>query len=367
MSGLIAAGITAAGGVLSSGINAAMQKRANASNKQMADEAYYRQLEAIKQQNAYNSPANQVVRMKAAGLNPSLAYGADGAMVGEQSSLPEYSPIPSESPRLGDMAQQFASAVSAGISVRQQETYDRLAESEIASNDANAFLAYLNGERTAADLEFFYDTWDYRIEEYDLRNEETFRNIQSIIQNIAESKSRISVNEEQVKNLASLTSLNDAEVKRIFEMLPHEIANMDADTALKWMQTREGAERIKLIAAETLLTRQNLDIGWMHAINEGRSVDVSEASLELQRDWREHEKAIDWVNTGVGIVKDITQTVIGLTLMRGLGTNSLPSVLAGAGAGYGSGRVGRGYQPRVYPPKKQFTPANGKFKYRGKK
>lgn len=63
-------------------------KETNKANASEAEKAYQRSQEAVNQQNAYNTPAMQMQRLKDAGLNPNLAYGM--GTVGNQTSIPEY-------------------------------------------------------------------------------------------------------------------------------------------------------------------------------------------------------------------------------------------------------------------------------------
>lgn len=61
-----------------------------AANKAEAELAYQRQVEMWNAQNLYNSPAEQMKRFGAAGLNPNLIYGQGNA--GNSSSIPQYQP-----------------------------------------------------------------------------------------------------------------------------------------------------------------------------------------------------------------------------------------------------------------------------------
>lgn len=264
MSGLIAAGITAASGLIGSAINAGMQARTNAMNKQQADEAYRRQLEAIKEQNIYNSPSMQVARMKAAGLNPSLAYGADGALTGEQTDIPAYSPIPSESPNVGNLGNVAASAIQAGIDVREQENRNNLAVAEITVKDSQTFAYLMQGHLSRAQVEETLSLLGYKISEIESRVRKNYSDIEmndaeierlSKLNEVSdeekkEIQSRVRLNEQQIKTLASQYDLNEAQAYRILQMLPHEIALSDSQTAFNYVQSNEGNKRIEYIAQE---------------------------------------------------------------------------------------------------------------------
>lgn len=97
--------LPAIGGLLSSGLNfitgqqntqkqAEMAKyntdRTIQANKEAANLAYQRDYAMWKEGNAYNSPAQQMQRLKAAGLNPMMAYGS-GSVAGNsaQASAPK--------------------------------------------------------------------------------------------------------------------------------------------------------------------------------------------------------------------------------------------------------------------------------------
>lgn len=87
------------GGFLSGAFNVASQKMANDANMQairennafqreMAEYEWSKNLEMWNMQNKYNSPASQMSRFKAAGLNPNLIYSQGNA--GNASSMPQY-------------------------------------------------------------------------------------------------------------------------------------------------------------------------------------------------------------------------------------------------------------------------------------
>lgn len=67
-------------------------KMQNAFQKAENERAYNRQVSLINQQNEYNSPYQQMQRLKEAGLNPNLIYGNGSANTGNQSSIAKYEP-----------------------------------------------------------------------------------------------------------------------------------------------------------------------------------------------------------------------------------------------------------------------------------
>ena len=73
-----------------------MMQQQNAWNQQNAATAYQRQIAFYNMQNEYNSPLNQIARLRSAGINPNLAY-ANGALNNVAASTPSVSQAESAS------------------------------------------------------------------------------------------------------------------------------------------------------------------------------------------------------------------------------------------------------------------------------
>lgn len=99
--GLISGGINLIGGALNSLFGRKTSKdNAKAQykyNKLLQDQAFAHNVDMWNRQNEYNTPANQMARLKSAGLNPNLMYGQGN--VGNAGSPPQYD-APSVTPHL---------------------------------------------------------------------------------------------------------------------------------------------------------------------------------------------------------------------------------------------------------------------------
>lgn len=97
-------GAIIAGGasLLGSALGFGSQKKTNQANMELAkyqnewqtqenEKAYQRSLQMWNLQNEYNSPTQQMARLRTAGLNPNLVYG-NGAVGNTTSNYPEYEP-----------------------------------------------------------------------------------------------------------------------------------------------------------------------------------------------------------------------------------------------------------------------------------
>lgn len=314
-----AAGSTAFGTAISSALNFASQARTNAMNREAAREAFEREREAIREQNVYNSPSMQVARLMAAGLSPSMAYGANGELVGQQSDIPSYNPIPAEAPKVADLGETALGIARFGLDWREQENRDKLAQVDAAFKSASAFLAWSQGKSTELQNQYFLDTWDLRIEGLESTNEKTW-------QDLLESRSRVSVNHEEmkriqedVKRIKSVTALNDAQKERIITLLPSEVRQMDSQAALNWVLSAEGKEKIKYIAAETVMT-QNEDYrhGLQMRINQ-QDANTRENAVKLDAAWKEYQQKYQNAKLVADTCVDIAKTVVGFAGVRELG------------------------------------------------
>lgn len=115
-----------------------MQEKSNLFNVTQAQKAWERERQAIREQNLYNSPANQMARFKEAGLNPNLIYGQGDS--GNQSKIAEYqgqtadySKVRSQSLPAELIRQQQQDALNALLNVTAQTASIRKLEAETSS------------------------------------------------------------------------------------------------------------------------------------------------------------------------------------------------------------------------------------------
>lgn len=72
-------------------VNQALQNQAFEQNQTLAQQDYQRNLEMWNYENEYNSPVNQMARLRAAGLNPNLVYGGGNVSGLTTSGAPQMS------------------------------------------------------------------------------------------------------------------------------------------------------------------------------------------------------------------------------------------------------------------------------------
>lgn len=316
MSALLASGVTALGAVGGAALNALSQARTNAQNRSQAEYAFQQEQQAIQRQNEYNSPAQQVLRMKAAGLNPSLAYGADGAMVGNQADVPAYNAIPAEAPSVGNVGSAIADSVRTGIEVKDFERRQSLAKAEIALKDAQTFAEIMKGNLDDATRTDILSMLGYKMDLAESQlsiNEQTIaesiQRVENLKKEYEEIQSRIGLNEQQIKTLAAQYHLSEAQAYAILQRLPYELLQMDANTALMYMNTDVAREEVFKI-------RRDVEhIGWSEEFQRrGFNLNLKQWGIEQQK-WQQEMNQ----NRRLHFVDGLTNIMgfaIGANLMR---------------------------------------------------
>jgi hypothetical protein len=231
---IIAAGIQ----VGTSVYNAASAAKTNLKSREFSSDMYARQLEDARnntdRQNAYNSPVQQMARLKAAHLNPNLVYGNGSvANQGTPAGTPSAQTPHSEAPRLdGKPAIDAYYQVKNGPLVTDNLALQNaliaknivVADSIIKKNEAES-----RGTTSSADTNI-YDL-EYKKSMHDTRQEQEFQNVAKVqreIQVMLDANQR--ANETQKLSLGEMASrilLNQASASKI----PAEIEALKATAA----------------------------------------------------------------------------------------------------------------------------------------
>lgn len=236
----IAAPVLAAGlSILGSGINAGLQGSQNRKSRQFAMLMYDRQrrdaLADWNMQNQYDSPAAQMERLKAAGLNPNLVYGKGADNTAgpiRSSSAPAWSP---DAPRF-DMGSVLSSYFDTQI---KQQTIDNLgAQRQVMMQDALLKAAQTTGiAANTASTQFKLD-YDKRMQEISaeaarLGVEQQKANIDYTLDNnerqAAQNAMSLREAAERILNYRS-SRAND---KKTRDKISQEINNLKKDELLK--------------------------------------------------------------------------------------------------------------------------------------
>lgn len=237
-------------------------------NKALAQYQYELNMQAWREQMAYNTPAAQMQRLVDAGLNPNLVYG-NGNVANQADSPPQY-----EAPRADLTASvDMSRHIAAGLNLAMSSLQARSIEAEIASK-RQAMLE--SAERTAGqaiknaqgqfDLDLAKELRENTLEASNL-------NLESIRVGIDRQTSEIALNDVRSGYFRSQQNLADQQAARLKTLTPAEYENIKARTGLTRTQVqdlrigwskisqdlKEGRSRMALQRAEYYVKRFQID------------------------------------------------------------------------------------------------------------
>lgn len=144
-------------GLANAGANILSTHMANKANKELAEYSFDMQRQMIQEQNAYNSPVQQIARYQEAGLNPSLIYGNGASSAGNQSTIAKY-----DAPRME--APQFDLTAAMGMFLQARRTEAEIknieAQTQRYQEDTRAALLRNNWEAFLSGHPV--EGWDYK-------------------------------------------------------------------------------------------------------------------------------------------------------------------------------------------------------------
>lgn len=161
-----AALIAAGGSLASTGVQAAAGTVANRKSYKyslkLAEHAYSKELEAWNMANAYNSPENQMARLKRAGLNPNLVYGSGTVSGNTSTSTPRYqapqakfNPVVPVDPLM---------VISSYFDIRQKEESVRLTEQTIKNQEVQQHIQQADLIMKTFQNALNDDTWNAQVQ-----------------------------------------------------------------------------------------------------------------------------------------------------------------------------------------------------------
>lgn len=234
-------GMKASGSIL----NPILQHNQNIRNQRFQREQYERQradnLSDWQRENEYNSPQQQMARLKAAGLNPNLVYGngavATGASVNSASAQASPGAAPEfRAPDIGNTMSQYQSIQStqAQTDLLGQQLQNQQAQNELIKAQTLKTIAEIPGSQSSSQMkqilaEYFPDLTRENLRSKQLgneiqageptrRNQAMANNTLTTLQNILESKARMSkipLEKQQIE--ANIRNLNQSELVKALE------------------------------------------------------------------------------------------------------------------------------------------------------
>lgn len=295
---LIASGITAGGNLFS-------QIFTNQANRRSEADARAFNVRQQELMNQFNSPVQQVQRLRAAGLNPALAYGGNGELVGNQPSPVVGNPVVNQAPQA-----DYSGVINAALAVREQQNRNSLADAEVSLK--NAYTLSETFKQAKYDI-------DTQVGRENLRQLELFLNPR-----LAKIQSEIDLNEELKRTNQTQQHLNETRCKLdsaqaslvrtnekiALETLPYTIKHLNAETAMLYMQSEKFAN--------------DMQLGWAQLANDQRRVAEYARSIGINAEFTKTGQLLEAESIKQRYVSD---AIRGITTICTLG---MGGILAGA-------------------------------------
>lgn len=235
----IAAAIAAGSQIVSQGINAASTASMNKKTRKWNEKMYgIQRADALadwEMQNAYNSPAAQMERLREAGLNPNLVYG-NGADA--QGGIVRSTDVKGWNPQAPQFDAGSVSGAYFDTLIRQQQldnlkTQQTLMEQELNNKIANELKSYMDVSKGAATKDLL--SMQLQLRGFELNN--AARN----------QANRYALDEARIEKTKADIGLTEANTK--FRLDENERQALKTNMSL-----REAVVRIGKMREETLLT-----------------------------------------------------------------------------------------------------------------
>lgn len=247
-------------GITGAGANTLSTLSTNRAQRRWNEAMYNRQREDAladwARTNEYNSPLNQMARLKAAGLNPHLIYGGGPGNVSSPIRSSDAKTWNPQAPafNFGQIVDQFMQSKQAGASIDVMQEQKQKIKAEVNQIDANTLriLADTTGkdisnkylaqniesqianrdagtQKLATDTAIALD----RNEREALRNS---KNLEYTTQQIIESKQRVSKSQQEIENLkeAKNVLIQEGVLKKI-EAMHQQMGIDNSFTTTEWI------------------------------------------------------------------------------------------------------------------------------------
>lgn len=305
--------IAAAAPIIGAGISAISSIYTNWRNRQLANEQNQFNLNMWNAQNKYNTPSEQLARLKQAGINPNFMGSSISAGNVAASASPSADLANQASPFTPEAGAQVASAIIEG---KNAETNAKNAETEAKNAETNAQNAETNRLRQEVDARLAVIEGEVKKEQKEfifqqrLNAEQELNNIVDMGAKIREEtkgQQQINRNLKVVADIAEkygeqqvLAQLNEASSRIRLNISQAELNSVNKELAPKLAEYAKMTAQAALTSADAAKqnaasTKKKIDFEVGSAFEQHKKVDA--ATIEMY-------KAIAW-NQYTGIIGDI--------------------------------------------------------------
>lgn len=264
-----------------------MNARNNRYNREQNEQAYQRNLQMWNLQNAYNLPANQIERLRQAGLNPNLIYGNPDNTAG---APPEKQGAKGERGELDPMA--IANAMLMQKQMEQIESQKEVNSATARDLNATSAGKEIDNKMKQFDLDHKQQDYDMKVKFFNQQMEESKSIVSEHIANASEAMSRVKLNENQLDEAKKTFNKRLDILEKEFEKI---VSELSVDEELKKYYRAYATQAIKMARTEEFFHKyyemyQDPNIGAFD--KEGRPISYMQA--DMHNDFVHKDISLDW-------------------------------------------------------------------------
>lgn len=286
-SGILGAILQAGASVYETTANRKNIKDTNKANQRLADQAYANDLDMWNKMNEYNSPAAQMARFQAAGLNPNMIYGQGAAGGGNANSFPKYNP-PTIDYRGMHLKMPIMEMMSAyqDFQMRQAQINNVKAQTQniqerTMTEPLRRFLTEVSGQSQSFDLETKNLRRPEELKLLTGQREKQQQDIDKVIADIANVRQDTSIKGKLVPYQVDHYKYTNQKIREEINNLLQTNKNLKIDEVLKNLEGQHTRARIDNTFADTELKDAQAVYDKMR--NEWMSIGVNSADKPIVR------------------------------------------------------------------------------------
>lgn len=231
-------------------------------------------------QAAYNSPAQQVQRLLAAGLNPNLVYGNGATATSSMPGVGSPSIAPASPSMLENFSDLYERTKLGNSQITYRDTQSGLTYQKTLTEQYNTAIAEMKKSKDAASRQYWQEEARYARDQMRLNND-------LISANIYLANTRQRMTEKQINVMTQLMELRDEELKQLkfkVSLQPMEKVKLFTEIRQLWMAGSEAESRIAVNNIDKLLKQKGYDIWQTTGLNPNAS-NVGTMLLGFLANW----------------------------------------------------------------------------------
>lgn len=231
MSGIAAAAISAGAALAGTAASALSTGKLNKKNRQWQEDR-------MREQNEYNHPAQQMARLRQAGINPHLAY-SQGSISNSSAGVNTPQQTPQDFSGIGDAAQSYIATRMQQTQIDQMKKSMEVADAEKSLKQAQEIATLSGAAKTDQELLEMQSLLQTKIDQSKANLNQTNVNTQlaqtqigKVLQDISASRTGQRLSEAQISNIKQTIAESSARIK----LLKSQGKNTDIDSEIKDVQ-----------------------------------------------------------------------------------------------------------------------------------